>query len=151
MVENAPQWLDHEQQDNWRNWLRATDRITSHLDSELRQFDLDLAEYEILVTLSEVPNRRMRMSDLAGAVRQSRSRLTHTVARMEKKALVARETCTADGRGVWAALTGDGYATLERVAPHHVAEVRRIFIDAVGPEDFTAVGRAMTKVLAVAD
>lgn len=151
MPENAEVWLDPEQQDIWRNWLRATDEITSHLDTDLRRFGLDLAEYEILVTLSEGPDRRLRMSDLAGAVRQSRSRLTHTITRMEKKALVARETCTADGRGVWAVLTDEGYATLERVAPHHAAAVRHIFIDAVGPEDFTAVGRAMTKVLAVAD
>ena len=151
MPENVTRWLDNEQQNIWRNWLSATDRITSHLDAELHQFGLDLAEYEILVNLSEVPTRRMRMSDLAGAVRQSRSRLTHTIARMEKKALVARETCSADGRGVWAELTDNGFAVLERVAPHHVEVVRHIFIDAVGPEDFAAIGRAMTKVLAVAD
>ncbi len=143
--------MDHEQQDIWRNWLRATDHISSHLDAGLREFGMDLSEYEILVTLSEIENRRMRMSDLAGAVRQSRSRLTHTITRMERKSVVARETCSDDGRGVWAALTDDGYAKLVQVAPHHVAAVRHVFIDAVGPEDFTTLGRAMTKVLAVAD
>ena len=151
MQDDTTPWLDQEQQDIWRSWLRATDRITSHLDAGLRTFGLDLAEYEILVTLSEVDNRRMRMSDLAGAARQSRSRLTHTIARMERKGLVARETCAADGRGVWATLTEEGFTRLLEVAPHHVTDVRHVFVDAVGPEDFTALGRAMSKVLAVAD
>lgn len=151
MAENTTKWLDPHQQLTWRNWLRATDMITSYLDAELRQFGLDLAEYEILVTLSEVPTRRMRMSELADAARQSRSRLTHTVDRMQRKDLVARETCEVDGRGVWAALTESGYALLVRVAPHHVAAVRHVFVDAVGPEDFAALGRAMSQMVAVAD
>lgn len=151
MGNDEPQWLDETQQGIWRNWLQASARIDSHLDTGLRKFGLDLAEFEILVNLSECQGRRMRMSDLAGATRQSRSRLTHTISRMEKQDLVTRETCTADGRGVWAVLTSEGHDLLVRVAPHHVADVRHIFIDAVDADDFTALGRAMASVLAVAD
>ena len=144
-------WLEPHQQHIWRDWLRASARINADLDAGLRVYGLDLAEYEILVNLSEAQERRIRMSELAEQVRQSRSRLTHTVSRMEKQGLVGRETCTADGRGVWAFLTPEGFSLLEQVAPHHVASVRRIFVDAVDAEDFTALGRAMTSVLAVAD
>ena len=151
MDDDGTTWLDETQQEIWRNWLAATARINAHMDAGLRAFGLDLAEYEILVTLSESSGGRMRMSDLAGAVRQSRSRLTHTISRMEKQSLVTRETCSADGRGVWAALTAAGHALLVEVAPHHVEAVRHIFIDAIDQQDFTALGRAMTSVLTVAD
>ncbi|MDO5735719.1 MAG: MarR family transcriptional regulator [Propionibacteriaceae bacterium] len=151
MGEDETPWLNQTEQGIWRDWLRATERIHSHLDAGLREFGLDLAEYEIFVTLSESPGRRMRMSELAGAARHSRSRLTHTISRMEKQGLVTRETCSADGRGVWATLTEGGYELLEQVAPHHVAAVRHIFVDAIDPEDFTALGRAMASVVAVAD
>ncbi|MGV8846199.1 MarR family winged helix-turn-helix transcriptional regulator [Tessaracoccus sp.] len=151
MADDGTTWLNDAQQEIWRNWLAATARINTHMDTGLREYGLDLAEYEILVTLSESPGRRMRMSELAGAVRQSRSRLTHTISRMEKQSLVTRETCSADGRGVWATLTAAGHALLVEVAPHHVNAVRHIFIDAIDQEDFTALGRAMTSVLRVGD
>ena len=149
-IEN-PRWLSQEQQQVWRAWLHASARIEQYLDADLRSFGLDLAEYEILVALSEAPGRQLRMSELAEAVHQSRSRLTHTVSRMETRGAVERLTCQADGRGVWAHLTDDGFALLERTAPHHVEGVRRILVDVVDPEDFRALGRAMQAVLAVAD
>lgn len=144
-------WLSHEQQQVWRKYLRATARVNQYLDSDLRRFGLNLAEYEILVALSEAEDRRMRMSELADAVHQSRSRLTHTVSRLERDGHVARVTCASDGRGVWAELTDKGYALLVESAPRHVAAVRKILVDPVSPDDFEAVGRAMDAVLSVAD
>lgn len=144
-------WLNAEQQKVWRAWLDAVARIDSHLDEALRPFGLDLGEYEILVRLSEAPRRRMRMSDLADAARQSRSRLTHTVARMEKKQLLTREPCADDRRGVIAVLTDAGFTLLETAAPIHVESVRDVLVDVVAPNDFEALGRAMTAVNQVAD
>lgn len=151
MSDDGTAWLDQTQQEIWRNCLAATGRVVAQMDAGLRKFGLGVPEYEILVNLSEAPDRRLRMSDLAGAVRQSRSRLTHTVSRLEKRGVVVRENCIDDGRGVWAQLTPTGYDLVVEVAPHHVAEVRRILIDAVSPEDLAALGRAATRVLAVAD
>lgn len=143
------QWLTSAQQQVWRTYLRGSARLNERLDADLRRSGLDLPEYEILVVLEESPQRRLRMSELAEAVHQSRSRLTHTIARMEKTGLVARTTCPTDRRGVWAQLTDAGFAVLERAAPNHVAAVRRNFVDAVSPEDWAAVGRAFAAVLAV--
>jgi DNA-binding MarR family transcriptional regulator len=142
-------WLDTDQQRIWRTWLLGVARIDSVLGEWLRPHNLDLAEYEILVVLSEAQERQMRMSDLALLVHQSRSRLTHTVSRLEGEGLVSRERTCTDGRGVFATLTDRGMAKLVEAAPRHVESVRRIFIDAVTPEDFEAIGRAMTAVLAV--
>lgn len=144
-------WLSSSQQKVWRAWLDAVARIDSHLDTVLRPYGLDLGEYEILVRLSEAPEWQMRMSDLADAARQSRSRLTHTVARMEKKGLLTREPCPNDRRGVIASLTDDGFSLLETAAPAHVDSVREVLVDVVEPADFEALGRAMAAVNKVAD
>jgi DNA-binding MarR family transcriptional regulator len=146
-----PRWLDEDQQRIWRSFLNGVARINEQLEAELRPFGLDLGEYEILVHLSESSDRTLRMSELAGRVRQSRSRLTHTVARMESKGLVTRMACPSDRRGVNAAMTTHGYQLLVRAAPFHVESVRRALVDPVGPEDFEALGRAMAAVVGVTD
>lgn len=144
-------WLSAEQQRIWRSWLLAVARVENYLDQDLRRHGLDLAEYEILVVLAEAENRRLRMSELAELVHQSRSRLTHAVARMEKSGWVERCSAPEDRRGVVAVLTDKGYHLLEQAAPNHVAAVRRILVDAADPEDFKALGRVMQAVLAVQD
>jgi DNA-binding MarR family transcriptional regulator len=145
------QWLTADQQRVWRTYLLGAARLNERLDADLHRSGLDLPEYEILVVLEESPDRRLRMSELAEAVHQSRSRLTHTIARMEKSGLVERTNCPTDRRGVWAQLTDAGFAVLQRVAPGHVAAVRRNLVDAVSPEDWEAVGRVFAAVLAVED
>ncbi len=145
----AVQWLTEDQQRVWRTYLLGVARLTDELDADLRRSGLDLPEYEILVVLEESPDRRLRMSELAEAVHQSRSRLTHTIARMEKTGLVERETCPTDRRGVWAQLTETGYEMLRQTAPSQVKAVRRFFVDAVDPDDYEALGRAFAAVLAV--
>lgn len=144
---DTPRWLTAEQQQVWRAYLGATVRVTQHLENALRQFDLDLGEYEIMVRLSETPEHSMRMSELADQVGQSRSRLTHTITRMEAKGLISRGSCPGDRRGVLAALTDEGYSLLVKVAPYHVESVREILVDPVDPEDFAALGRVMRSVL----
>lgn len=143
------QWLSQDQQRIWRAYLLGSARLSDKLDADLRKFGIDLPEYEILVCLEEVPGRRLRMSELADAVHQSRSRLTHTIARMEKSGLVIRTTCPTDRRGVWAEVTDDGIKLLETAAPSHVAAVRRNFVEAIGEEDYAALGRAFEAVLSV--
>lgn len=143
-----PRWLDTQQQRIWRSWLNGVAAINQELQAELEQFGLDLSEYEIMVNLSEEPERTLRMSELAERSRQSRSRLTHTVSRMEKKGLIRRSTCASDRRGVFATLTSAGYELLVAAAPRHVESVRRALVDPVSPEDYQALGRVMEAVLA---
>ncbi len=143
------QWLDPEQQRTWRRYLLGSARLSERLDADLRQFGMDLAEYEILVALSELDDHRLRMSELADAVHQSRSRLTHTITRMEKSGLVERTTCPTDRRGVWAQLTEQGLALIERAAPSHVNAVRANLIDIISADDLAAVGRVFEAVIAV--
>ena len=144
-----PRWLTERQQEIWRSWLLGVARIQDYLNDQLHEDGLGLAEYEVLVTLSEAPHRTLRMSELATKVHQSRSRLTHTATRMEQRGYLKRHACPEDKRGVLAQLTDKGFSLLEQAAPGHVAAVRRIFVDAVDPRDFEAIGRSMQAVLAV--
>lgn len=127
-------WLDPDEQRTWRAFLTASRALMETLDREL-QHDAGMphAYYEILVRLSEAPERRLRMSDLADASGSSRSRLSHAVARLEAAGWVRREECPTDRRGQIAVLTDEGFATLAAAAPGHVEGVRRHLFDALSP------------------
>lgn len=141
------QWLDHDQQRAWRAYLVGTTLLMDRLDRDLReQHNLSMPEYEILVRLAEADDRRMRMAVLADSVSHSRSRVTHTIARMERAGLVERAACLSDGRGVEAVLTEQGLRALEDAAPTHVAGVRALLLDLAGEEDFEALGRVFNTV-----
>lgn len=137
-------WLDAEEQTAWRQVLYGTQLLMERLSTVLEQdpeIDLTLAEYEILVRLSEGPTRRKRMSELAEEIVHSRSRLTHTVGRLEKRGLLTRQRCSDDGRGREAVLEPAGMALLEHAAPFHAASVRRYLLDLIGREDLLTLGR----------
>src|SRR5512144_2547835 len=143
----AARWLDEDQQRSWRALVMGTTLLMDRLDDDLRrECDLSLVEYEILVRLSEREDRRLRMAQLADALAHSRSRVTHTVTRMERAGLVVRSTSPEDGRGILCTMTQKGYDLLVRVAPAHVNGVRKHLVDLASAEDFAALGRVMNAV-----
>jgi DNA-binding MarR family transcriptional regulator len=143
----GPRWLDADQQTSWRAFAVGVTLLLDRLDADLqRTFDLSLTEYEILVRLSERPERSMRMAQLADALAHSRSRVTHTVARMQKAGLVARSTSPEDGRGIVCTLTERGRDLLVEAAPLHVQGVRDYLVDLASTDDFAALGRVMNAV-----
>lgn len=145
-------WLTAQEQEAWRAWIAATLLLQDRLGRDMQeQHGLSFADYEILVQLSEHPDRRMRMSDLAERTLSSRSRLTHQVARMEQAGLVTRERCEDDRRGMYAILTDHGWRAIVEAAPDHVASVRRHLIDPLGPRRFTELGRICETILAELD
>lgn len=113
------------------------------LDRDLAPLGLSLSEYEILAMVSEAPDGRMRMSELADIVVQSRSRLTHTANRLTERGWVTRQACPEDRRGVLLALTDAGRAKVVAVAPVHVASVRHHVIGLLTREQFIGLGSAM--------
>jgi DNA-binding MarR family transcriptional regulator len=125
-----PNWLTDAEQKVWRSYLAATQLLSDRLDQELqRDAGIPHAYYEVLVKLSEVPDRRMRMSALAERSLSSRSRLSHAVARLEEAGWVRRESCRTDKRGQNAILTDAGFAALATAAPAHVEGVRHHLFD----------------------
>jgi DNA-binding MarR family transcriptional regulator len=147
IVSDTP-WLTTEQQHVWRAFLSGTTVLTDRLDRDLRtQHGLSMPEYEILVRLSEAQDRSIRMAELADAVSHSRSRVTHTIARLEREGIVQRGQCSNDGRGVSAHLTDHGFSVLESAAHTHVRGVNDYLIANASPEDLEALGRIMHQVV----
>ncbi|HEX5565747.1 MAG TPA: MarR family transcriptional regulator [Streptomyces sp.] len=139
-------WLSEGEQRAWRVHLDVNKLLTHQLERDLQPHGLTINDYEILVNLSESDDHRMRMSDLAAATLQSKSRLSHQVTRMENAGLVRRENCESDKRGLFAVLTEEGWKTMRKVAPHHVASVRRHFIDLLSPEALEELYDSLTPV-----
>lgn len=140
-AEQEPRWLDDDEQRVWRSFLAATQLLTDRLDQELqRDSGIPHTYYEVLVRLSEVPERRLRMSELANRSLSSRSRLSHAVARLEEAGWVRRETCATDRRGQLAVLTDEGFAALEAAAPGHVEGVRQHLFDQLDSDQVRQLG-----------
>jgi DNA-binding MarR family transcriptional regulator len=148
----ADPWLDDEQQQTWRAWLTVAELLPRTLDAQLqRDAGLSHAAYVVLAMLSESPDRRRRMSDLARRANQSQSRLSHTVARLEDRGWVRRERAEDDGRGQFAVLTDDGDEVVRSAAPGHVDAVRTAMFDPLTPEQVRTLGEAMRAVVEVLD
>ncbi len=143
----SPRWLTADEQAAWRSYLRLAKMLMRQLDRDLHAFGLTANDYEILVELSESPDHRLRMTELADLTAQSRSRLSHQVTRMEARGLVHRDACDGDKRGTFAVITQRGLAIIERVAPFHVESVRRHFIDRISPEQLAMLTEAYDPVL----
>jgi DNA-binding MarR family transcriptional regulator len=133
-------WLDEDEQRTWRAFLSTTQLLFDQLDRELqRDAKMPHAYYEILVALSEAPERTMRMSQLAETTLSSRSRLSHAVSRLEEAGWVERRSCPTDRRGQLAVLTDEGFAALAAAAPGHVEGVRNHLFDPLSSEQLDAL------------
>jgi DNA-binding MarR family transcriptional regulator len=120
----------------WTGMVRVHERIMHELDAELeRTHDLSLAEFDVLLQLSEAPDRRMRMADLAEAVLLTRSGVSRLVDRLESRGLVERARCPSDARGLNASLTDAGAERLAEAAVTHLEGLRARFTDRLSAED----------------
>ncbi|MFI9270361.1 MarR family winged helix-turn-helix transcriptional regulator [Kitasatospora sp. NPDC052896] len=139
-------WLTAREQRLWRAHLEVSKLLEYQLSRELQPHNLAINDYEILVVLSESPQRRMRMTDLATATLQSKSRLSHQITRMESAGLVLRQECPGDRRGLYAHLTDQGWETLRKVAPDHVRSVRAHFVDLFDHDQIDAMYEALAPI-----
>ena len=146
--EVEPRWLDEEEMRAWRAYIVASHMLEYRLHRELQEgHGISHADYEILVRLSEQPGHQMRMSQLAGDVASSKSRVSHQVARMEMAGLLRRIGCPSDGRGVFAVLTDKGFDQLKQAAPTHVDGVRRHFVDLLTREEQEVLAQVFDRVM----
>jgi DNA-binding MarR family transcriptional regulator len=149
---DATPWLDEDEQRVWRAFLSANRRVMVEIDRQLhRDSDMPHGYYEIMVRLSEAPERTLRMSELAASTLASRSRVSHAVARLQEQGWVERRECPSDRRGQLATLTDAGFAALAAAAPGHVETVRTLVFDALSPAQVRQLEEISRRLLDHAD
>jgi DNA-binding MarR family transcriptional regulator len=145
-------WLTAEEERVWRRWLTLNAQLSATLQRELQDdAGLSMPDFEVLVHLTDSPEGRVRVTDLARLLQWERSRVSHHVTRMERRRLVQRVECAEDGRGAFIVITPQGRAAIERAAPGHVNTVRRLVFDALSPEEVDAFATIIEKTLAQVD
>jgi len=142
----TPKWLNPSEMKAWRRYIVSSRRLLEALDSDLEPHDVSMADYEILAQLSDAPDRRMRMSELADVAMLSRSRLSHRMKVMEKAGWVKRESCPIDKRGYFAVMTPKGWKAIVAAAPDHVASVRSRFVDHLTKADQVVLAEIFERV-----
>jgi DNA-binding MarR family transcriptional regulator len=143
---SEPRWLNPREMKAWRSYVMAQTRLMEAMDTDLAPHDLSLADYAVLVLLSEAEGRKMRMSELAEAAMLSKSRLSHRMKVMEKAGWVKREACKEDRRGSWAVMTEKGWKTLVKAAPDHTESIRNRFVDHLTVKDQEDLARIFDRV-----
>lgn len=147
MTDSTP-WLTDDEQHLWRSWLTVNRRVSALLARDMQgDGRLSMADFEVLVNLTDSPHGRLRVSDLATNVQWERSRLSHQVSRMVGRGLVEKSTCSDDGRGAWVGVTDAGRAAIEQAAPKHVRAVRRHFFDVLTQQDIAALTQTTDRLL----
>ncbi len=125
----------------WRGFARMQAQLLARLNRELlRNSGISASDYAVLVCLSEAPQGRMRPFELGAELRWEKSRLSHHIARMERRGLIERRECDTDARGLVVVITDQGRGAIEDAAPSHVADVRRNIIDLLSPEQLDTLG-----------
>jgi DNA-binding MarR family transcriptional regulator len=148
-AEPEPRWLQGIERDAWLSLIGVIIRLPAAMDAQLqRDAGLSHFEYTVMVNLSNTDGHVLRMSQLAGLCHSSLSRLSHVVARLERRGWLRRDPCPDDGRATLATLTDDGFAKLASAAPGHVEAVRAFVIDALDERqlrELTAIGDTILK------
>ena len=141
-------WLTEDEQRAWRGLLRMTAQLNARMNRQLQDdYGISLPDYDVLVVLSEAPAGRRRVFELTDGLAWEQSRVSHQLARMQRRGLVAREECPTDARGAFAVITEAGRAAIERAAPAHVETVRQLVFDGLSPDQLTALTAVTEAVL----
>ena len=145
-------WLDERELAAWRGLQLMQMRLSGELARRLgAASSLSYPDYVVLVALTDQPEGRMRLLELARLLGWEKSRTSHHVARMVARGLVAKERCGADRRGAYVVVTARGRAEIEAAAPGHVQDVRDLFVDRLTPEQLDVLRDVAETVLDVLD
>jgi DNA-binding MarR family transcriptional regulator len=141
-------WLTADEQQAWRGLLQMTSQLNARMNRQLQdEAGISLADYEVLVVLSEAPQSRRRVFELTDALAWEQSRVSHQLARMQRRGLVARQECPTDLRGAFVVLTETGRTAIERAAPGHVETVRHLVFDGLSTGQLATLTAVTSSVL----
>jgi DNA-binding MarR family transcriptional regulator len=146
----TPRWLEPREQSAWRAYLDMNAKLTARLNREMQDTaGISIADYSVLVQLTDHVDARMRVLELAKALGWEKSRLSHQLSRMQQRGLIERSNCSEDRRGAWIGLTDQGRRTIDAAAPLHVEAVRRYVFDPLDADQVAALGAIAEAVVGV--
>ncbi len=140
-------WLAEHELQAWRNLNIMYSQLSGLLARELAGSGLSYPDYLVLAMLSDLPDQRVRPSEMGCLLGWEKSRVSHHVARMERRGLVGRERCPTDQRGWFIAMTDTGRAAIAAAAPEHVEAVRRHAIGLLTDDEIATLDRICQKIL----
>jgi DNA-binding MarR family transcriptional regulator len=141
-------WLDDDEQQAWRAYVKMQSHLNAAVGRRMQaDSQLSLPDFEVLVQLTDTPEGRVRVFELARALDWEKSRLSHHLRRMQKRGLVSREECPDDARGAFIVLTADGRKAIEQAAPHHVETVRKLVFDVLTRDQVDALRAISEQIL----
>ena len=143
-----PQWLTDTEQQTWRAYQAMSRDLERVLERDMLTCGLSMADFAVLVRLSEASQRCLRARDLGQQLGWDRSRLSHQIRRMEQRGIVTRQSCPTDARGTFIRLTDEGWSLVDKAAASHVAAVRATFFDALTEQDVRTLHELSTRIRA---
>lgn len=144
--------LDEARCAAWRIFLKTHAKAIELIERELAEADLPpLSWYDVLWTLEQAPERRLRMHEIANAIVLSRSNLTRLVDRLEAADLLCRESCPSDRRGAFAALTDKGLALRQRMWPVYSQAIAKYFAQYLSDAEVMTLTQVLKRMLAAID
>ena len=141
-----PKWLNSAEMKAWRGFVSTSSDLLNLIARDLEPFGIDGGDYQLLAMLSEAPDQKLKMCDLAERLRLSRSGLTRRVDGVLKAKYVSQVRDNQDGRVVFAHLTKKGFDFIKKVAPHHLKSVRSRMIDLLSLTEIHAFGSGFEKI-----
>ncbi len=150
-MNNKPK-LDSLRSSVWRLFLTTHSKLLEQNEAKLAQAELPPLEwYDVLFTLKEASEQRLRLSELAEKVLLSRSNLSHLVDRLEKAGLLRRESCPSDRRGTFAVLTKEGLAMQERMWAVYAESITETFASYLDDDEVKTLQQILNRLMAAAD
>jgi DNA-binding MarR family transcriptional regulator len=143
---SQPKWLTPAEMLAWRGFITTSTDLVNLIAKDLAPYGLDGGDYQLLAMLSEAPDQKLKMCDLAERLRLSRSGLTRRIDGVLKAKYVSQVRDNQDGRVVFAHLTKKGFDLIKKVAPHHLESVRSRMIDLLSPAEIRAFGSGFEKI-----
>jgi DNA-binding MarR family transcriptional regulator len=143
---SQPKWLTPAEMLAWRSFIATSTDLVNLIAKDLAPYGLDGGDYQLLAMLSEAPDQKLKMCDLAERLRLSRSGLTRRIDGVLKAKYVSQVRDNQDGRVVFAHLTKKGFDLIKKVAPHHLESVRSRMIDLLSPAEIRAFGSGFEKI-----
>jgi len=146
--DDGADWLRGEEERAWRAFQLMQMQLTAVLTRQLAtESGLSLTDYAVLVALTAQEGQTMRAFELGRVLGWEKSRVSHHLARMERRGLIERSLCPADARGSLVAITPRGLSSIEAAAPGHVRAVRAHFIDLLDADELAVLADVGERVL----